>query len=111
VAPFYDLLSINIYDDEFDSDLAMAIGDEFVIDEILPYQLAEFCDICQLPQRQVAIALKTLCTAVFAGVGRLTLENLMFEDERLFARDLLEKIRTRTRRFYEVAQELPRVKL
>jgi serine/threonine-protein kinase HipA len=111
VAPFYDLLNINTYDDEFDSDLAMAIGDEFVIDEILPNQLAEFCEVCQLPQRQVAIALKTLCTAVFAGVGRLTLENLMVEDERLFARDLLERIRTRARRFYEVAQELPRVRL
>jgi serine/threonine-protein kinase HipA len=111
VAPFYDLLSIDIYGDEFDSDLAMAIGDEFLIEEILPYQLAEFCDACRLPQRQVAMTLKSLCSAVLAGADRLVLEGLLLAEERLFARKLLDRIRSRTRKFQEMALELPRVRL
>lgn len=111
VAPGYDLLNIGIYGDEFDHDLALAIGDEFVAKEILPYQLAEFCDDCNLPQRQVAANLKNLCRAVLDNLAGLPMENFQDGDEMEFARNLIERLRINAERFLEIARELPRVKL
>jgi serine/threonine-protein kinase HipA len=34
--PSYDLLNIDIYGDEFERDLAMAVGDEFVAEKVMP---------------------------------------------------------------------------
>ncbi len=111
VAPYYDLLNIDIYGEEFDRDLAMAIGDEFNAEEIHPYQLAEFCHACHLPQRQVATTLKTLCTAVLYGADTLALDNVLLADELAFARRLLARIRANAERFLQMAEELPRVRL
>lgn len=109
-APCYDLLNISVYGDEFDLDLAMAIGDEFVSKEILPYQLAEFCDACHLPQRQVAATLKTLCTTVRNGLERMSHDQL-HEDEQAFARKLSARIGQNAQRFLALAEELPQVRI
>lgn len=111
VAPAYDLLNIDIYGEEFERDLAMAIGDEFVSGELLPYQLAEFCEMCKLPQRQVAISLKNLCSAVLHNLENVSLAVLLDEDETVFAQDLIGRIRNNAERFLAVAMELPRVKI
>jgi len=111
VAPGYDLLNIDIYGGEFDRDLAMAFGDEFVIGEILPYQMAEFCDECKLPQRQVATSLKNLCTTVLDNLDKLLLGDIQDGSEMDFAQDLIREIKGNTERFLEIAQELPHVKM
>jgi len=111
IAPFYDLLCIDIYGDEYDRDLAMAIGDEFVLEEILPYQLAEMCDACKLPQRQVANALRTLCTNTLKSTGQLIRREELADDERAFALKLIARLNERATRFLDISQELPRVKM
>ena len=111
VAPSYDLLNIDIYGEEFDHDLAMAIGDEFVSAKVMPYDMAEFCDECKLPQRQVASSLKTLCSAILTSLDTLSLDDVLIEDEIAFGQDLLMRIRENTVRFLEIAKELPRVRL
>jgi serine/threonine-protein kinase HipA len=111
VAPGYDLLNIDLYGDEFDRDLAMAIGDEFVVGEILPYQLAEFCDECNLPQRRVATNLKNLCRTVLQSLNNLPLEDMQNGSEMDFARELIERFKGNALQFLEMAQELPQVKL
>lgn len=111
VAPSYDLLNIDIYEDEFERDLAMAIGNEFVAEEVLPYQLAEFCDDCNLPQRQVAISLKNLCRNVLNNLDDLPMEDIQDGDEMDFAQNLIGRFKRNAERFQEIAQELPQVKL
>ncbi len=111
VAPSYDLLAIDIYGDEFDRDLAMAIGDAFVPEEIMSYQMAEFCEACKLPQKQVATTLRTLCKVVLAGMDNLALGDVLIEGEMTFARNLLARIRDNTRRFLQIAEELPQITL
>ncbi|MDF1524881.1 MAG: HipA domain-containing protein [bacterium] len=110
VAPSYDLLNIDVYGDEFDFDLAMAIGDEFVIEEILPYQLAEFCIECKLPQRQVATSLENLCTAVPGNLDALPMDDIESGSEMDFAQELLELIKKNAKRFLEMSRELPHLK-
>ena len=59
LAPFYDLVNINLYPD-VDQDMAMALGDEFDSQQVHAYQLADFAESCQLPRRYVAQQLRQL---------------------------------------------------
>lgn len=111
VAPAYDLLNIDIYGDEYDRDLAMAVGEAFRCSDIFSYQLAEMCDECNLPQRQVAVSLKTLCTALLKALDILPLDTVLIEEELSFANELLEMIRGNAARLLNVAEELPHVRL
>lgn len=111
VAPSYDLLNIDIYGEEFECDLAMAIGDEFVGEEVMPYQLAELCELCRLPQRQVATNLNNLCMAVLNNLGNVPLDDILAGSETSFVQELIGRIRENARRFLAVATELPGVKL
>jgi serine/threonine-protein kinase HipA len=111
VAPSYDLLNIDIYGDAFDRDLAMAIGDEFVAEKVMPYDLAEFCAVSNLRQRQVSTSLKNLCTATIASLNQLPLNDIQAGEEMDFSRDLIARVKENAERFLEVAQELPHVKL
>ncbi len=109
-APAYDLLNVGIYEEEFDRDLAMGIGGEFVLGEIQPYQLAEMCEECHLPQKLVAKRLQELCSKVLRHLGELPL-NVLQKDEIPFAMDLVDRIGKNAGRFQEIARELPHVKL
>jgi serine/threonine-protein kinase HipA len=111
VAPSYDLLNIDIYGDEFERDLAMAVGDEFVAEKVMPYDLAEFCDASRLPPRQVATSLKNLCMAVMGRLGNLPLGDVRSGEEMDFARELIGKIRGNAERLLAIAGELPHVRL
>ena len=110
-APGYDLLNIDIYGDEFDRDLAMAIGDEFKAEKVMPYDLALYCEECNLPQRQVATSMKSLCKTVLGNLGRLPMDNVLAGDEMDFAQELIRRIASKAQRFLEIAEELPQVKL
>jgi len=111
VAPGYDLLNIDIYGDEFERDLAMAVGDEFVAEKVMAYDLAEFCDASKLPPRQMATSLKNLCTAAIGRMGSLPLGDVRSGEEMDFARNLIEKIKGNAERFQAIAGELPHVRL
>lgn len=111
VAPSYDLLNIDIYGDEFERDLALAIGDEFVADKVMPYDLAEFCSACRLPQRQVATSLKHLCMVASDRLESLPLGEDWSGDEIDFAQALRAKIQGNAERLLALAAELPRVKI
>jgi serine/threonine-protein kinase HipA len=111
VAPSYDLLNIDIYGDEFERDLAMAVGDEFVAEKVMPYDLAEFCDASKLPLRQVATSLKNLCTATIGRMGSLPLGDVRPGEEMDFARDLIDKVKANAERLLAIAGELPHVRL
>ncbi len=111
VAPAYDLLNVTIYGDQYDQDLAMAIGDTFSLEAIHAYQLAEMCDECGLPRRQVATALLTLGHSLVNAVDTLELSGILTDEEQGFARDLLGAIKTHCQRFLARAKELPGIKV
>lgn len=111
VAPAYDLVNVEIYGDEYDRDLAMAIGDTFALEEIHAYQLAEMCDECGLPQRQVATSLKTLCSSLIKAIETFNHRQHLIGDELDFAERVLADIKARCARFRELSAELPLMKL
>jgi len=112
LAPAYDLVNVALYGDEYDQDLAMAVGDCFRADQIFAYQMAEMCEDCKLPQRQVAANLKSLCLRILRNLENLLPDNaLINEAEEEFGRALIKILRANANRFLEIASELPRVKL
>ena len=111
VAPAYDLMNVEIYGDQYDRDLAMAVGDTFAFNEIHAYQLADMCEECGLPQRQVATALHGLCTSLVKAVDNFDPSRQMMGEEPEFGRRLLDAIKANCRRFLEVSNELPDVRL
>lgn len=111
LAPAYDLVCLDMYGDRYDRDLAMAISDTFNPDDIMPYQLAEMCEDCKLPQRQVARSLTTLCQNLLGQLDHLDLSDILTEDELGFAAALVEKIRANASKYLKFARELPRIVL
>jgi len=111
VAPAYDLVNVEIYGNQYDRDLAMAVGDTFAYDAVHAYQLAEMCDECGLPQRQVATTLQALGNSLVKAADTIDLSGLLTDEEHGFARDLLVAIKTHCRRFLASAKELPDIKV
>lgn len=111
VAPAYDLVNVEIYGDQYDRDLAMAVGDSFEFSGIHAYQLADMCEECGLPQRQVATALQGLCASLIKAVDSFDLSLHLIGDEPAFGQRILDAIRANCHRFLEVSKELPGVKL
>lgn len=111
VAPAYDLVNVEIYGDQYDRDLAMAVGDTFEFGDIRAFQLAEMCDECGLPLRQVAAALQGMCAALTKAADTIDLSRDLAGDELAFGQQLIGAIKANCRRFREVAKQLPDVKL
>lgn len=68
LTPFYDLVNIKMYN-EFEQDMAMAIGDEFDSDSIHAYQLADFADSCSLSRRFVAKQFQGIISKCFKALN------------------------------------------
>lgn len=111
MAPAYDLLCLDMYGNTYDRDMAMAVGDTFNPDEIMPYQLAEMCAACKLPQRQAALTLAALCENLLRGLDDMDMRTELTDEENAFVMELTGRIRNNAVRFLSFAQELPRVKL
>jgi serine/threonine-protein kinase HipA len=109
IAPAYDLLCLDSYASQYDRDLALAVGDTFDPEEIQPFQLAEMCEACGLPQRQVARTLTTLCRNMLQQLDNLTLTVELTGDEQAFSNELLAHLRRNTEKYLGFAAELPRV--
>ena len=111
VAPAYDFLNVYFYGDQYDQDLAMAVGEAFRPNEIFAYQLGKMCEECGLPQRQVAASLKSLCTRLLRVLASQSFDTILSKEEHPFAHDLLKVIELNTTRFLRLAEELPNVRL
>ncbi len=111
VAPAYDLVNVEIYGDRYDRDLAMAIGSTFEFNAIHAYQLADMCNECGLPQRQVATALQALCNSMVKAADIIDHSSLLIGEEHAFVQGLLGAIKINCQRFLENAKELPGVQL
>ena len=109
IAPAYDLLCLDIYGAGYDRDLVMAVGDTFNPDEIRAYQLAEMCEACKLPQRQVARTLTALAGAMQRQLDRFGIADELTGEERIFSGELIARLRANAGRYLAYAKELPHV--
>lgn len=111
LAPAYDLVCLDVYGDQYDRDIAMAIGDVFDPDDIEAWQLAEMCFECKLPQRQTARMLDSLCNNMLRSLTEISLPELLTPAEDEFARNLIQVITGKVHRYQGYAKQLPGLKL
>lgn len=111
VAPAYDLVSLDMYADSYDRDFALAIGDAFDPDDLSPWQLAEMCAECGLPQRLVSLTFSAMCETVIRCLDERDLFDGLAENEKAFAVELVDRVRENARRLLAMSRELKRVNL
>lgn len=111
IAPAYDILNVDIYGDMFDRELAMAVGDEFSLERINAFQLAEFCEECGLQQRMVSNTFIKLCDAVSASLKKLNIDVIRRNNEKDFAVEMLKNISARAQYFRNISRKLPGIVL
>lgn len=80
LAPFYDLVNIKMYP-EFEQEMAMAFGDEFEVENIGAYQLADFSDSCLLDRGLVAKSLQVMTTKILSLFEQGYKPEMIGEDE------------------------------
>lgn len=78
IAPAYDLVCIGVYPaDWFSKSLAMAYGDAFVVEDLIPYEWAYMAHLCGINPRQLVMEITKMATAIqreAAGVAAKTIE-------------------------------------
>lgn len=97
IAPAYDLLNTKVYE-EFDQELALKIGDTFILEEVKAFQFAEMSQQMNLTPRFVASHLKKLCEIVLKNLDDIKINNLSNEEES-FLYKIKENIKIRTGSF------------
>ena len=100
-----------MYAGTYDRDLAMAVGDAFDPEDVSPWELAEMCSVCGLPQRQTARTLKALCENLTRCLAEFDFSVELTADEHDFANGLFGKVRANAGRFLEMARMLPGIVL
>lgn len=107
VAPFYDLVSVAVYDSQrIDHELAMAFGDAFTLETITSFALADFSERLGFPRRTLARELRQLCEWAKEEAPRQAADPVYVEDERAFVRTLADYIVARADALLEHADAI-----
>ncbi len=107
-APWYDLVSVVQYP-QFSHELAMAFGDEFNLDEVRAYALADFAHRCGIDRQLLLRESRRLRDAVVARAMALA-ESAPYEaEERAFARQVARFAIGQGERLHQAAREAARI--
>ncbi|MDI1243970.1 MAG: HipA domain-containing protein [Rhodoferax sp.] len=111
VAELYDLVSVLQYDpDKLEHNLAMAFGDEFVLDNVKSYAVADFCLRAKIPRSTFARELQTLCLLAIQEAMAQAESPIYQNEEVLFVRNIANFITTRAQTLLKQTKEIARYK-
>jgi serine/threonine-protein kinase HipA len=105
LAPFYDLVNIKMYPD-FESEMAMGMGDSFDVHTINAYQLADFADSCDLSRLLVSKRLKRIIVKLKIALDDLNNVVVKTEEESPYLIKYQKMIRHRCEYLLEQANEI-----
>ena len=86
ITPFYDIVNITLYESEFETDLAMAISDEFIIDKIASYDFIEYCDEISVKISQLRTIFKKISNKILKELDSDFIKELRVKDEQFIDR-------------------------
>jgi serine/threonine-protein kinase HipA len=102
--PWYDLVSVVQYG-HFDTDLAMAFGDAFTLDEVTPFALADFAQRCGVDRKLMRREAQRLAAAVNTAAVELANSKAYHDDEREFVTRMAVFVGQQAQRLVGLAQE------
>jgi len=110
LAPFYDLVSVVQYPN-LDQELAMAVGDTFEIDRILPYDWAVFAHTCGIDRAYLAREMARLAKAAKREAPLQSASGDYVGDERGLVEDVRTLVETQADKLADTAKALRGVEL
>lgn len=108
LAPFYDLVSAVQYDG-LDHELAMAYGDEFLLEEITPFQWADFANSNGIPRTLLAREMRRLGKAALAAAPVQTADTVYVGEERAFVKRISTFVQAQANKLLEMATPMTQV--
>lgn len=102
--PWYDLVSVVQYA-HFDTDLAMAYGDAFTLDEVTPFALADFAERCGIDRKLMRREAQRLAGAATTAADELVNSADYADGERAFVERLAGFVGRQAQRLTALAQE------
>jgi len=108
-APFYDLVSVNVYGAQVEQELAMAYGDAFLIDDIGAFDLADFAVRTSMSPSIVASELITLAKTARALAPELSHQSCYDEQERVLVQQIAQFVMAQSDRLLRIAPLIPEV--
>ncbi|MFZ5555585.1 MAG: HipA domain-containing protein [Pseudomonadota bacterium] len=109
LAPAYDLVAVNAYD-HFETDLAMAIGDTFAIQEVRPYDWADFAHRCGINARLMAREMQRLAEPASKSARGVASWSGYTGEERQFLELVLVFVDQQARQLLRHAAEVPKIR-
>jgi serine/threonine-protein kinase HipA len=110
LAPCYDLVSVVQYE-ALDHELAMAYGDEFRLEQIRPYDWAEFSVRTNIPRRLLVREMMRMGKSAAEAARRQSEENVYVGQEKPFVAQIAEFVRRQATSMVEMAPATARVDL
>jgi serine/threonine-protein kinase HipA len=110
LAPFYDLVSVVQYEG-LDHELAMAYGDEFLIENIRPFDWADFAARTNTPRTLLAREMRRIGTAAPAAAATQAAEAIYRGAEKEFVGRIAQFVEGQGRKLVEMAVPMLKVQL
>ncbi|KVP16886.1 HipA domain-containing protein [Burkholderia ubonensis] len=108
-APMYDLVSVNVYGERVETDMAMAYGDAFLIEEITPYALADFAHRTGTAIPQFTREINGMARNILKLAPELAASDIYVGDERDLVHKISDFVCAQATRMMELAREVPKV--
>ena len=105
--PLYDLVSIVQYA-AFHHDLAMAFGDEFELEAVRSFALADFCMRMGIDRRYFARELTRLCEFALQEAPAQAADTAYTGEEVAFVRGLAQFVASRAQALLAIALDIPK---
>jgi serine/threonine-protein kinase HipA len=111
VAELYDLVSVMQYASEnLEHDLAMAFGDEFKLEDVKSFALADFCERARVSRSFFARELVALCEiAIVEALGQ-SADPVYAGEEVAFVKAIADFVVQRAKLLLNLAKEIPKFK-
>jgi serine/threonine-protein kinase HipA len=108
LAPSYDLVSVVQYD-SLDHELAMAYGDEFLLEEVGPFEWADFAQRTGTPRALLAREMRRMGKAALADAPAQAAEAVYVEQERTFVERIATFVQGQATKLLDLATPMTKV--
>lgn len=111
VAELYDLVSVMQYDSQkLEHELAMAFGDEFRLENVKSFALADFCERAKVSRAFFARELVALCEIAIVEALAQSADPIYTDEEVTLVKSIADFVVQRARLLLRLAKEIPKFK-
>ncbi|GAB7539198.1 HipA domain-containing protein [Burkholderia sp. 3C] len=106
-APFYDLVSVNVYGAGVEQDMAMGYGDAFRIDDVTAFALADFAQRTGIPASYLSRDLRRMADSAMNAAAELAGSDMYIGEERMLVREIAGFVTRQAQHLQHVAPMIP----